>query len=201
LYCLLFCSFSIGHCIVCYFVLFLLTIVLFVILFFFCWPLYFLLFCSFDFGRTRMAQWVRCHFQQYFSYIMATSFSGGRSRSTKREPPTMGKQLVKFITCGCLHYIYLMKLIRKSYYFNNSRLILPSKDENTIIQNTYFFLYAMIIIMKSFYTHAPLFLWQTLTLFLGPRWLYELGIWWQPVLVVEEAGVPRENHRPWASNW
>jgi hypothetical protein len=35
------------------------------------------------------------HFQQYFSYIMATSFSGGRSRSTQREPPTMGKQLVK----------------------------------------------------------------------------------------------------------
>jgi len=24
--------------------------------------------------------------------------------------------------------------------------------------------------------------------------------WWL-VLVVEEAGVPRENHRPWASNW
>jgi hypothetical protein len=36
--------------------------------------------------------------QQYFSYIMATSFSGGRSW---REPPTMGKQLVNFITCGC----------------------------------------------------------------------------------------------------
>jgi len=41
------------------------------------------------------------HFQQYFSYIMATSFNGGRSRSTRREPPTMGKQLVNFITCGC----------------------------------------------------------------------------------------------------
>jgi hypothetical protein len=41
------------------------------------------------------------HFQQYFSYIMATSFSGGGSRSTRREPPTMGKQLVNFITCGC----------------------------------------------------------------------------------------------------
>jgi hypothetical protein len=40
-------------------------------------------------------------FQQYFSYIMATSFSGERSRSTRREPPTMGKQLVNFITCGC----------------------------------------------------------------------------------------------------
>jgi hypothetical protein len=39
-----------------------------------------------------------CHFQQYFSCIMATSFSGGRSW---REPPTMGNQLVNFITCGC----------------------------------------------------------------------------------------------------
>jgi hypothetical protein len=24
---------------------------------------------------------------------------------------------------------------------------------------------------------------------------------WRPILVVEEAGVPGENHRPWASNW
>jgi hypothetical protein len=29
-------------------------------------------------------------------YIMVTSFSGGRSWSTRREPPTMGKQLVNF---------------------------------------------------------------------------------------------------------
>jgi len=27
------------------------------------------------------------------------------------------------------------------------------------------------------------------------------AISWRPVLVVEEAGVPTENHRPWASNW
>ena len=32
---------------------------------------------------------------------MATSFSGGRSRSTRRKPPTLGSQLVNFITCGC----------------------------------------------------------------------------------------------------
>jgi hypothetical protein len=43
---------------------------------------------------------VKRHFQQYFSYIMATSFSGGRSQCTWREPPTMDKQLVNFITCG-----------------------------------------------------------------------------------------------------
>jgi hypothetical protein len=38
---------------------------------------------------------------QYFSYIMATSFSGGRSRSIRIEPPTMDKKLVNFITCSC----------------------------------------------------------------------------------------------------
>jgi hypothetical protein len=32
---------------------------------------------------------------------MGTSFSGGGSRSTWREPPTLGKQLVSFITCDC----------------------------------------------------------------------------------------------------
>jgi len=32
---------------------------------------------------------------------MAISFSGVSSRSTRRKPPTMGKQLVNFITCGC----------------------------------------------------------------------------------------------------
>jgi hypothetical protein len=32
---------------------------------------------------------------------MATSFSVGGSRSTRREPPTRGKQLVNFIICGC----------------------------------------------------------------------------------------------------
>jgi hypothetical protein len=32
---------------------------------------------------------------------MVTSFSGGGSRSTRRELPTLGKQLVNFITCGC----------------------------------------------------------------------------------------------------
>jgi hypothetical protein len=51
---------------------------------------------------------VQRHFQQYFSYIMATSFSGGRSRSTRREPPTMRKQLVNFIT-SCMHNIVLFK--------------------------------------------------------------------------------------------
>jgi hypothetical protein len=32
---------------------------------------------------------------------METSFSNGGSWSTRRESPTMGKQLVNFVTCGC----------------------------------------------------------------------------------------------------
>jgi hypothetical protein len=51
---------------------------------------------EFEFGVQR-------HFQQYFSYIMATRFSGGGSRSTRRKLPTLSKQLVNFITCGCNH--------------------------------------------------------------------------------------------------
>ena len=41
-------------------------------------------------------------FSATYSYIMAISFSGGRSQpSTWRVLPTMGKQLVNFITYGC----------------------------------------------------------------------------------------------------
>jgi len=36
---------------------------------------------------------VQCHFQQYFSYIMAVSFIGGENRSARRKPPTWRKSL------------------------------------------------------------------------------------------------------------
>jgi hypothetical protein len=42
---------------------------------------------------------------------MATSFSGGRSRSTQREPPTIGKQLVNFITLAIESCVYIYKCI------------------------------------------------------------------------------------------
>ena len=45
---------------------------------------------------------------------MATSFSSGRSRSTWREPPTMGKQLVNFITCGCESRTLFLAELRQS---------------------------------------------------------------------------------------
>ena len=41
---------------------------------------------------------VLCHFQQYFSYIVAVSFIGGGNRSTLGKPPTCRKTLTNFIT-------------------------------------------------------------------------------------------------------
>jgi hypothetical protein len=49
------------------------------------------------------------HTSKHYEYVMKRngenkkikSDLGGRSRSTRREPPTMGKQLVNFVTCGC----------------------------------------------------------------------------------------------------
>jgi hypothetical protein len=53
---------------------------------------------------------------------MATSFSGGGSR---REPPTLGKQLVNFITCGSednIHgmvHIYISNIEHFTYINTN----------------------------------------------------------------------------------
>jgi hypothetical protein len=41
---------------------------------------------------------VLCHFQQYFSYIVAVSFIGGGNWSTRWKPPTCRKSLTNFIT-------------------------------------------------------------------------------------------------------
>ena len=71
-----------------------------VFLHFFCWIVELFRQCGF-FCFLNLNFGVQRHFQQYFSYIMATSFSGGRNRSTRKEPPIMGKQLVSFIICGC----------------------------------------------------------------------------------------------------
>jgi hypothetical protein len=38
----------------------------------------------------------QCRFQQYFSYIVAVSFIGGRNWSTRRKPPSCRKSLANF---------------------------------------------------------------------------------------------------------
>ena len=46
---------------------------------------------------------------------MADSFSGGGSRSTRREPPTMDKQLVNFITCDCESNAHFLAHLAKDH--------------------------------------------------------------------------------------
>jgi hypothetical protein len=68
---------------------------------------------------------------------MATSFSGGRSRSTQREPPTMGKQLVNFITCSCessAPFFILSILISFVNLLESSNLLLLSSIYQTVIE-------------------------------------------------------------------
>ena len=47
---------------------------------------------------------------------MTTSFSGGGSR---REPPTMGKQLVNFITCGCESSAPFFVIYKAGLFYNS----------------------------------------------------------------------------------
>ena len=55
-----------------------------------------------------MLQWNEFEFEFWcltplsaiFQLYHGDQFNCGGSRSTRREPPTMGKQLVNFITCG-----------------------------------------------------------------------------------------------------
>jgi hypothetical protein len=62
-----------------------------------------------------------------FSNIMATSFIGGRSRSTRGEPPTMGKQLVNFISMFLFTIILSLVYFLSNYSFNIIlSLLLPS---------------------------------------------------------------------------
>ena len=44
---------------------------------------------------------VQRHLQQYFNYIVAVSFIGGRTRRTRRKPPTCRMSLTNFITKCC----------------------------------------------------------------------------------------------------
>ena len=60
---------------------------------------------------------VECHFQQYFSYIVAVSFIGGGNRIIQSKPPTCRKSLT--IVSHKLYRIFVyILMIGMSYYRN-----------------------------------------------------------------------------------
>jgi hypothetical protein len=85
--------------------------------------------------------------------IMAISFSGGRSRSNWREPPTMGKQLVNFITCGCessaislILLGFLIDVTRSKWY----AILKPSFDDGNVISPAVFEIQRLLIIYPNY---------------------------------------------------
>jgi hypothetical protein len=87
---------------------------------------------------------------------MATSFSGGRSRSTQREPLIMGKQLVNFYH------------LRLRVEFEYLVIALPLKQpsdacKKKIDKNTIFVYFSHFVNFKSSCIKE------------GPEWLNELG--------------------------
>jgi hypothetical protein len=65
-----------------------------------------------------------------------------------------------------------------------NKIIITLLSKMTIVYHIIYITFTMIFIFYLFWCLTPL-----------------SAISWRPVLVVEEAGVPRKNHRPWASNW
>jgi hypothetical protein len=96
-------------------------------------------------------------------YIVGTSFSGGRSRSTRREPPTMGKQLVSFITCAASRVHPFCKLQSRTRTTSSSRL---KMSRDTLNQSTH-----LLSVLNTFILLANSFLEE------GPGRLNELGSW------------------------
>jgi hypothetical protein len=145
---------------------------------------------------------------------MATSFSGGRSRSTRREPPTMGKQLVNFITCGCessAPFCVIYKAGREptTYWWlvcmscwviqqpnslsHPGPSVLPYRYVELLPQR-YFFLRYTIVGNSPWAVHIPI------RLVFNTTFNSISVISWRSVLLVGETGVPEENHRPVASH-
>jgi hypothetical protein len=68
---------------------------------------------------------------------MATSLIGGRSQSTRREPPTMGKQLVDFITCDCRSSVPFLQLPWYSWNIAESGVKHNKSNQSIKIQNDF----------------------------------------------------------------
>jgi hypothetical protein len=60
--------------------------------------------------------------------------------------------------------------------------------------------YIDLFILKNINCCVTKSVWLYLFIVLNATFSNISAISWRPVLVVEEAGVPGENHRPWASN-
>jgi hypothetical protein len=148
---------------------------------------------------------------------MVTSFSGGRSWSTQREPPTMGKQLLKGVILKCpillqicsVLSLCLFSVVLCSPYRLWYVLTICLVDGTCLTHEYHFATRNRIDCKQSFPSicfvgeqqherFVSLYINFLLIFGFNATFSNISAISWWPVLVVDEAGVPRENHRPWA---
>ena len=105
-------------------------------------------------------------------------------------------------------YHYRQKYDKVSSYYSN-RI-----GTNSYLQCLYICIYPLFFLsgrnnMSTFkggigfwrYSISMIFNWLIWFLVFNATFSKISAISWRPVLVVEDAEVPGENHRPWASNW
>jgi hypothetical protein len=94
----------------------------------------------------------------------------------------------EYTICMLLHnktcYQHLMKRHKKGILCPNKKHIIHHTHTDTKLSITILRLIDCFIVFNATFSNISAISWS-----------------WRPVLVVEEARVPVENHRPWASNW
>jgi hypothetical protein len=125
-----------------------------------------------------------------------------------------------FLCCLCFCFLFLFV-----YIFNNRILYLKSEvnlhnSHIDIVSETKFHglifyskLHSLpelffLVFTSTCHSFLSCIKWKTIHWFdliwflvINDTFSYISAISWRPVLVVEEAGVPGENHRSWTSNW
>ena len=128
-------------------------------------------------------------FNVTFNNIVVVGFIGGGNWRTPRKPLTCRKSLTDFyhIMLYPVHLTWVRFELKTLVVINtncigrfNPIINIHNHDEPRQI-NMVYAIFSTNIINWLCLTSLP-------------------AISWRPVLVVEEAGVPGENHRPWASN-
>ena len=109
------------------------------------------------------------------------------------------------------HYLFLpFRLYDKRDDFNFAITNFPPLDSTTCTQPLprveflFHSLYAMLevaVFIQTIHNDAVLNQWLIWFLVFNTTFSNISAISWRPVLVVEEAGAPGENHRPCVSNW
>ena len=99
---------------------------------------------------------VKCHFQQYFRYIVAVTFIGGGNRCTRRKPLQILSDKILFVMKKFLwqvlfwHLICTHTLFYKIIYQGKNKCSLYTPFMNEFLVNENSAVYSLILLKKGF---------------------------------------------------